>query len=142
MKNSLLLIVLFFGFSSGLFSQKINENLVPGPAKETFKQKFPGLAGTWEKENKNFEVNFKAQGKQMSALINDKGDLLETETTIAPGELPASAVSYLRTHYKESSIKSASKVLKQNGQIMYEAEVNKIDVLFDAEGRFIKEEKD
>jgi hypothetical protein len=55
--------------------------------------------------------------------------------------LPAGVDIYVKRQYK-SSINEASKKTKANGEINYEAEVNKQALVFDKEGKFIKVEKD
>jgi len=78
----------------------------------------------------------------MSTVIDEKGTILETETDIAVSSLPAGIESYIKTHYKGAVIKVAARIVKANGDTIYEAEVNKKDVLFDVNGKFIKEAKD
>ena len=68
----------------------------------------------------------------MSAEFDDKGTLLESEVTIKSSELPASILQYIKEHYKGASIKEAAKITKSNGDINYEAEVNKMEGVFDA----------
>ena len=115
----------------------------PAAAKAALLKAFPGSSKIkWEKENANYEAEFTHSGKKMSAEFDDKGTLLESEETIRSSELPASVLQYVKEHYKGASIKEAAKITKSNGDINYEAEVNKMDVIFDANGKFIKEEKD
>ena len=47
--------------------------------------------------------------------------------------------SYIKTHYNDASITEAAHIVKGDGKIVYEAEVNKKDILFDANGKFLKE---
>ncbi|KAA5534524.1 hypothetical protein F0919_07845 [Taibaiella lutea] len=112
-------------------------------AKAGFESKFPGATNVkWEKEDDMLEVNFKQGGKEMSALFETNGTLTETETEIAVTALPASASAYMKQHYAGKKVKEAAKIVKADGSVNYEAEVEKKDVLFDADGKFIKEAKD
>lgn len=95
-----------------------------------------------ESENKDFEVNFSQNGKQTSAVLNAAGALKETEKEIKISELPSTITSYVKEHYKDQKITEAAKITKANGEINYEAQVNKVDVIFDQKGKFLKEEKD
>jgi hypothetical protein len=45
-------------------------------------------------------------------------------------------------HYSGAPIKEASKIVKTNGEVNYEALVNGKDVMFDSNGKFIKVAKD
>lgn len=123
-------------------AQNIKESQVPSSVKAAFQKEFPGVAAKWEKEDDNYEVNFKKDGKTMSAVINKAGTIVETETDIAVSELPQSVTSYLKVHYKGMKVKEAAKIVNAKGELNYEAEVNGKDVIFDANGKFIKEVKE
>ncbi|AEW00498.1 hypothetical protein A4D02_24520 [Niastella koreensis] len=115
---------------------------VPSAAEAAFKKSYPTATKTkWGKEGSDFEVNFMDGKKEMSAVYSSSGELKETEVEIEPNELPAGIVTYVKEHYK-TEIKEAAKITKANGEINYEAEVNKKDVIFDKNGKFIKEAKD
>lgn len=129
-------------FGSAGNAQKISSDKVPLATKAAFEKAHPGALATWEKEVDNFEVNFKEAGKSMSAVIDKSGNILETESDIAVSALPASAATYVQAHYKGSAIKEASMISKANGDIMYEANVNGRDLMFDASGKFIKSVKE
>lgn len=125
-----------------LSAQKLKESEVPSAVISAFQKKYPSTQAKWEKEKGNYEVNFKKEGKTMSAVIDKAGTILETETDIAVNELPQTAQSYLKTHYKNAKIKEAAKIVKASGEVNYEGEVNGRDVIFDTNGKFIKEAKD
>jgi len=115
---------------------------IPSPVKEAFAKNFPGVtAKKWDKEDGNYEANFTKDGKSMSATFAAKGEWLETETDIEISELPASVTAYVKEHYKGAAIKEAAKLTTPKGN-MYEAEVKGKDLLFDMNGKFIKEEED
>ncbi|HTE24997.1 PepSY-like domain-containing protein [Flavitalea sp.] len=137
-----LLSLLFVGAIFGLSAQEKSTG-APAAAKQAFAKAFPGASKVkWEKEGKEYEVNFIQGGKEMSAVYDEKGTLSETEEEIKPSALPDSIVTYIKEHYKGAAIKDAAKITKPNGDVMYEAVVNKTDLMFDANGKFIKEEKD
>ncbi|HEY1869417.1 MAG TPA: hypothetical protein VGG71_00095, partial [Chitinophagaceae bacterium] len=70
------------------------------------------------------------------------GTMTESEVSIKTEELPVSALSYLKANYKDKKIKEAAKITKADGTINYEGEVEGKDVIFDKDGKFIKEAKD
>ena len=61
--------------------------------------------------------------------------------TIASFLLVAGSISIVLANNK-AKIKKAARILKADRQIEYEAEVQKMDVLFDSNGKFLREEKD
>ncbi|HEY4149032.1 MAG TPA: PepSY-like domain-containing protein [Chitinophagaceae bacterium] len=141
MKKHLLLLAFAGGLALTAVAQK---GITPPAAANTaFQKAYPGISNVkWEKEGPGYEANFKQNGTEMSAVYDAKGVLQETETSIKIAELPPAVADYVKTHYKGAVLKEAAKVTKANGTVNYEAEVNKKDVIFDAKGVFIKEEKD
>lgn len=126
------------------FSQEKKEKNVKAPdaAEAAFKKTFPtATKAKWEKEGENYEVNFVDGKKEMAAVFGASGNWVETEEEIAVSALPASVDAYVKQQHK-GSIKEASKITKANGEINYEAEVNKQDLVFDKDGKFLKVEKD
>lgn len=78
----------------------------------------------------------------MSAVIDKNGTIVETETDIPISDLPELVLDYLKKQYPGAKIKGTAKVVNANGDVNYEAEVNHKDVIFDVNGKFIKEAKD
>ncbi|MBO9202867.1 MULTISPECIES: PepSY-like domain-containing protein [Niastella] len=125
------------------FCQEKKERVeIPSAAEVAFKKSYPAATKTkWSKEGSDFEVNFINGKNEMAAVYSSNGELKETEIEIEPTALPAGVTTYVKEHYK-TTIKEAAKITKANGEINYEAEVNKKDLLFDKNGKFIKEQKD
>lgn len=142
MKKYLFIVPVMAAFTITACAQKLNEAQVPAATKQAFQKAHPGTTPTWDKENSHYEANFKQNGKTMSAIIDSKGAIIETETDIAIHELPLTVQQYVKQHYKGAAIKEAARIVKADGTINYEAEVNDKDVVFDAGGKFIKEVKD
>lgn len=140
-KMFILFVVTSLIFLSG-YGQRVKETEVPAATKAAFQKQYPGIKASWDKEGQGFEANFKQNGKIMSAVLDDNGTIIEIETDISINELPKSGMDYIVKKYPGSKIKEAAKVVKANGEINYEAEVNNKDVIFDEHGKFIKEAKE
>src|SRR2546423_2009298 len=137
MKTLMLAITMLITVSC--MSQKITP---PAAVQSAFSKAFPGITPkNWDKEDKKYEANFAKDGKTMSATFDANGALEETETDITVKELPAAISTYVQTYYKGEQIKEAAMITKPNGEKMYEAEVKGKDLLFDMQGKFLKEEK-
>ncbi len=136
-----LLIVLLIA-SAAVFAFIKRDIKVPSAAKQSFAKTHPGIDGEWGKEGANYEVNFKDADKTMSCVIEANGIILETETDIAINQLPEAASIFIKGHYKDATIKDASQIVRNNGEVNFEAEINDKDVLFDKDGKFIKEVND
>ena len=112
---------------------------VPAAAKATIARLYPGAKGVkWEKEDGNYEAGLTHNGKALSLVIDAKGNVLETETTIAVSALPASVREYVTKHHVGKKIKEAAEIVDAKGTKTYEAEVGGKDLMFDAKGQFIK----
>jgi hypothetical protein len=140
-KTILLLAVAFLAFTAN--AQKMKEAEVPALVKASFTKQYPGVTvNKWEKEKGMIEANFTQNNHEMSVLINGNGTIMETETEMKPTELMPSITKYCAEKYAGKSIKEASKIVDSKGVTTYEAEVNGMDVIFDAKGNFVKETKD
>ena len=143
MKKSLTITALIISLGLGVNAQKLDASKVPAAVKESFAKKYPKVATVkWELEKGNYEAGFKQDGQSMSVVFTPNGTMTESEVDIKTSELPAAALSYVKTNYKGKSVKEAAKITKANGEINYEAEVDGKDVIFDANGKFLKVEAD
>lgn len=134
------LIILFVALLCGntLFAQKVT---VPAAVKSAFAKSYAGATKVkWELEDGQYEVVFMQNKLEMSVVYKADGSVVETETQIAVSELPAAAQKYASA---KGRIKEASKIVSAD-RVQYEAEVGNKDLIFDANGKFVKEkvEKD
>ena len=60
---------------------------------------------------------------------------------IPVSQLPKPVLAYVKEHYKNAKITEAGKVTDATDQHTYEAEVNRRDIIFDENGKFVKAEK-
>jgi hypothetical protein len=123
-------------------AQKLQPGKVPRAALEAFRKAHTGTEGKWEKEGKNYEVNFKENNQTMSSVIDARGNILETETVLPTDGLPKEAQDYMTRHYAHVKVKEVARIVKANGTVNYEAGVKGKDVLFDENGKFLGVAKD
>ena len=143
MKQMLLATITLLACLAG-YSQEKKESMVkPSAAAEgAFKKAYPtATAAKWKKEDNDFEVVFMKEKMEMSAVYTKEGQLKETEEKISTSQLPAAINNYVKQHYKQS-IKEAEKVVKGNGEINYEVVVGEMELIFDKDGKFLKQEKE
>src|SRR6266478_10215961 len=117
MKKLFFIAIAIGAFTVAARGQKLKESQGPAAARAAFTKQYPGIKGSWEKENGNYEVNFKQAGKTMSAVIEKNGTIVETETMIPVNDLPQSASNYVKEHYKGTKIKEAAKIVKASGEV-------------------------
>jgi hypothetical protein len=142
MKKTAFLLTAMFAITFAN-AQNISDKDVPATVKSAFQKQYPNVKKVnWEKEKANYEAGFENNEIEYSVLIDFSGNIVETEATINFEELPAKAREYVAKNYPGQKIKEAAKITKANSEINYEAEVKGKDVIFDAAGNFIKEDKD
>lgn len=124
-------------------AQKMKEADVPSAVKDAFKKAHSDAKEVkWEMEGANFEAEFEIGEVDQSAVYDTSGKLIETEVEIKVEELPAGVRDYISKNYKDAKIKEATKITDAKGTVTYEAEIKDRDLIFDSNGKFIKEEKD
>jgi lipopolysaccharide export system protein LptC len=143
--KKLVLAMALLSVSTLAYSQEKKEKeesvKVPSAVEKAFQKAFPNTKAEWEDENGKFEGSFKYKGEEMSVVYNAQGVLEEKETEIKANQLPAAVSSYI-TKNKLGKIKEAAKIVKADGTVLYEAEVDGGDALFDSKGKFVKLQKD
>ncbi len=142
MKKLLIFSSVAFSLVLAACAQKLDASKVPAAVKTNFEMQHPGVTAKWEKEDANYEVNFKENGNEMSLLYDAAGNMQESEMSMKVSDLPANVQSYLATTFPGKKIKDAAKITKADGSFNYEAEVDGADRLFDANGNFIKSVKE
>ncbi len=142
MKNLMMIMAVSVGITVTAFAQV----KVPVAVKNSFNKEYPGTKVKWEKEAGNYEAGFEMKGHEMSVIYTPTGVATEKEMEMAVSELPKSVSDYVSQHMKGAKITGAAKITKSNGEVQYEAVVNKKDVMFTADGKLVKaskkEEKD
>lgn len=144
MKQYLILAALALALAAPARAQKLKATQVPAPIVAAFKLKFPQVKEVnWEKEGDQYEAGFEQGKVEMSVLLSASGELLETESEMAPTQLPAAVRAKLASTYKAYKVTEAAKIVTAStGATTYEAEVSKggkkMDILFDANGQEVK----
>ena len=140
--KKLALMMVAVMIASLTFAQKLQEKDVPIPVKTALKKQYQNTkALKWEKEGENFEAEFELNKTEQSVLFDAQGNLLETEVEIKLTQLPKGVLEYVKANYKGQKVKEAAKITDAKGTVTYEAEIKGMDLLFDSNGKFIKEIK-
>lgn len=127
--------------------KKVKKVDVPVAVKAAFQKNYPTIKEVkWDAEDGNFEAGFKLNGTECSANYNKTGQRLEYEETIKTDLLPEAAYEYIQKNFATYKIAEAAKITNDKKEITYEAEVKlgkkEMDLVFDANGKFVKKGKD
>ncbi len=144
MKNLLLSVAVFAIFSLSACGQTSKE--VPSGVQSSFSQKFPNTTKVkWDKENeKEWEAEFKMDGKEYSANFDVSGAWMETEYEISLDEIPAAVKTSLDNEFAGYKIE-ASEISQTSEGTLYEFELKKdgeeMEAAIDMNGMVQKKEQ-
>ena len=144
MKAKLIITATLF-FTSVISAQNIE---VPKEVKKTFSKKYPNISDVkWSKENSDaFEAEFNLNGTKTSVVIKEEGNIEETESAINIKDLPQNVVPYIKDNYAGYTITETAKIVDENGNVFFEAEISKEktskDLLFDTKGNPVKKQRE
>lgn len=142
MKKSVIALSLFAS-AVLINAQKIQQKDIPAAVQKSFQKQYPTVKDVkWEKEKGNYEAGFKVNGTETSLLINASGKVLEVEKEISATSLSAPIHAYIAKHYPGEKVKDAAKITDANNVVTYEAEVKGKDLIFDSQGKFLRETHD
>jgi hypothetical protein len=137
-----IIFLLLFLVGTNAIAQKISNKEVPAAVKSAFQKLYPSVSkAKWSKEGANFEAEFD-QKEETSVVIDSSGNILETEVEIQKEQLPKEVFAYVNSNFAGKSIKEAAKITDAKGVITYEAEIKGMELLFDANGKFISGKKE
>ena len=108
------------------FSQNVTPDKVPAPVKQSFAKKFPAAIDIkYEMEKKDYEINFKEKGVEMSANFDATGHWLETETVMKETGLPKEVASAVAKNFPLFTISEIAKVETPGRGLIYEMDLKK-----------------
>jgi hypothetical protein len=129
-------------FATLTFAQKIKEQNVPDNVKATLHKNYPTAKKVkWDKEGENYEASFDLNKTDNSVLMDVQGNIIESEVEIELAQLPKGVLDYVKTHYAGKQVKEGAKITDAKGTVTYEVEIKGMDLIFDSNGKFIKELK-
>ena len=119
---------------------------VPDIVQNTFTSKFPKASKVkWGFEKKgNYEADFSMNEHDVTAIINKKGILLETDTELKESELPQSIKTKLSNEFKGYKVDEVNKIeAKAITTYKMQAKNDKLefDLVFDKNGKILKKDK-
>ena len=74
-------------------------------------------------------------------MYDAAGNLVQTELDLPLTSVPEKISTYIKTNYPNKTIKEFSKITDAGGNISYEVEFNRHELLFQADGTFLRELK-
>jgi hypothetical protein len=134
MKNIIFVITLLFTASTSFAGSP------PAQVQSAFDKKFPNSTNVkWGKENsKEWEADFKFDGKKLSANFLEDGTWIETEQEITIAQFPTAVSQAIAKTYPGWKITEADKTDTAKNGLIYEADIKnnsqKKEVAYKANG--------
>jgi hypothetical protein len=129
--------------------EKVDLDKLPKAVVKAVKDKFPKakLVGA-EKEKEGgktvYEVHIKDGKTTIEVTVTPKGKIVSVEKEISAKDLPKAVAEALEKKYPRAKITKTEEVSKDD-KITYEMQITvgkkKLEVVFDPDGKFVKEEK-
>ena len=91
---------------------------------------------SWEVGKDKSAVTFTYHRQHMTVTYTNDGSLIATETRIPATDLPDIARAFAE---KKGSVSQASKIVRADNTLVYEAEVGSTALFFDKDGRPVKD---
>ena len=106
------------------YTQKITPDKVPAPVKQAFAKKFPAATDVkYEMEKKDYEINFKDKGVEMSANFDASGKWLETETEIKGYDLPKEVSASVAKNFADFKVSEVVITETSDKRLIYKLEL-------------------
>ena len=149
LRSALTVVVcLAFGTMTWAEEEKVPLDKVPAKLKDAVKAKFPDaelVSASTEKEGGKtvYEINIKNKGKTIEVSLTEDGKIVSLEMEIAAKDLPKAVADAFEKKYPKATVKKVEEVTKGD-KISYELQIavgdKKLEVVFDAQGKFLEEE--
>ncbi|GGC20119.1 hypothetical protein GCM10011386_10020 [Parapedobacter defluvii] len=122
---------------------------VPAVVLNAFQQQFPKARQVeWERrKDGNFEVEFNLSlvGRDHQAIISPDGKVLKHEEELSSSSLPDAVKQQIKTEFNGYRIDEVKKI-EEGGKVSYAVDLDSrqgdLKVLFDADGKILKERMD
>jgi hypothetical protein len=143
MKKFVVLLTVCLIFSIAGYSQVIAPEKVPVPVKKAFSKKFPAAVDVkYEMEKKDYEITFKDEGTEMSAIFDATGAWIETETEIKASDLPAEVSASVKKNFPGFKLSEIVRTETPTMGFSYEMDMKKAkegyEVQFSLKGEILK----
>lgn len=94
----------------------------------------------WEKVKANYKGSLTILNAPAFALIDSTGNVLRVEMSVVEDSLPEKVKAYLKSNFKDSKIKSITRITNEKGKVTYNTVLESKPV-FAEDGTLIRTEK-
>lgn len=136
--KKLITLIAVAGFYTQVYAQKMDVRDVPLTVTNAFAKAYPTITDAdWNKDGKNYAVNYTEYNLVKSITWDASGDLIGANEEIIISALPITLMVYVKNNYSENIVKVASKNTDAHGKVTYKTEIKGMNLFFDSEGNFL-----
>ena len=136
----------FLGIVLVSSAQSTAQNNIPSAVVSSFQQKFSNTTQVeWEVESNVYKVEFKSNGHEQEAWIDQSGRVISHKEELLISELPAAVTAGIERDFPGYRREDAEK-LETDGKTTYKLDVKKAKeewkVIYDTEGKLLSKVAD
>jgi hypothetical protein len=141
MKKITLLGMLLF-FAGSIQAQRLEIREVPEAVMIAFRKANPGVGNPqWRKEKGCYQAKCMVNKTPRTFTYTKSGTPVVKDAKAAMEALPTGIKEYLDKNHRGAVVDKVLKIINANGTVNYDVEVNGQDLIFDANGKYLKTQK-
>lgn len=141
MKKITLLILLVFFFQH-LQAQRLEIREVPEAVMIAFRKANPGVGNPqWRKDKGNYQAKCMVNKTPRTFTYTKSGTPVVKDAKAAIEALPAAIKDYLDKSHRGAVVDKVLRIINPKGIVNYAVEINGSDLIFDANGKYLKTQK-
>lgn len=143
----LLLSILVISISNNSFAGRVSKSSIPKAIIASFEKEYPKAKKVhYVKEIEGgktiFQIDFIMDNKELEALYNNDGTMIQLEEELKTKDIPADLLKVIKEEYPKSKVLEASKIYKGGKFSGYSIEIKtggkSIEIEFDSSNKIIK----
>jgi hypothetical protein len=137
MKKIILVFVIGI-LAIGVNAQEVHKKDAPAAVSTSFNSAYAKAHDVdWKMEGSNYVAKFEMNDRDMFAVYDASGKLVESREELKRDDTPAAIMSYVKNTYKEDELKDFYRVTDANGTVTYRGKVKGKILTFDANGNMM-----
>ncbi len=139
-KITLLGILLFFVVSTQ--AQRLEIREVPEAVMIAFRKANPGVGNPqWRKDKENYQAKCMVNKTPRTFTYTKSGTPVVKDAKAAMEALPGAVREYLDKNHHGTVVDKVLRIINPKGTVIYAVEINGSDLIFDANGKYLKTQK-
>lgn len=141
MKNITLIAMLLL-FAGSMQAQRLEIREVPEAVMIAFRKANPGVGNPqWRKEKGCYQAKCMVNKTPRTFTYTKSGTPVVKDAKAAMEALPSAVREYLDKNHRGAVVDKVLRIINPKGTVNYAVEINGTDLIFDANGKYLKTQK-